>query len=353
MTHIFENLSTWASTSGPHSDIVISSRVRLARNFAGQPFPHLLSLDRQKQIIDDVGKVVKSKKFQKQNGILEIINLSELSQVEKWVLVEKHLISPQLAQGEGLKAVMVTEDETVSVMINEEDHLRIQCLLPGLNVEKGLKKSDSIDDGLEDKIDFAFNEFQGYLTVCPTNIGTGLRASVMLHLPALVMTKQADRVLSALSQLGLAVRGTYGEGTEAVGNLFQISNQVTLGKTEQEVLANLTTVTLQIIEQEKMAREILKREIFDQLMDRVWRAYGTLSNARIISSREAMVLLSELRLGVDLGIISDVDTRIFNEMLILIQPAFLQKYKNHKLTPAARDYARAEVIREKLQKDQV
>lgn len=348
MANVFENLSKWTEGAGPQADVVISSRIRLARNLAQYPFPHLLTTEQDKFIVDDITKVAKGKDFVKKLGKSEVINLFDITDLEKWVLVEKHLISPQHAQGSGNRAVVISDDETFSVMINEEDHVRIQCLLPAMQIHEAYQKANDLDDSLEKTLDFAFSKEHGYLTVCPTNVGTGLRASVMVHLPGLVTTKQAGRVLSALSQVGLAVRGTYGEGTESSGNLYQISNHRTLGKTEEEILNNITTVTQHIIEQEKHAREIMLKEIPDQLADRVWRAHGILASARLISSKEAINYLSELRLGIDLNIISDLDTRIFNELLVLIQPAFLQKQKGVELTPIMRDKARADIIREKI-----
>lgn len=348
MSSLFKNLSKWTEGKGENADIVISTRVRLARNLDNYPFPHLLSKEKQEEVIKMVSKVLEQEEVEARIGKLEAVAINSLSPLERWVLVEKHLISPQLAQESKQSAVIVSQDESVSIMINEEDHLRIQCLLPALQLDAAYQSANFIDDVLEEKLDFAFSEEKGYYTVCPTNIGTGLRVSLMLHLPALVMTKQADKVLSALSQLGLAVRGIYGEGSGSSGNLFQISNQVTLGKSEEEILSNISSVIQQVIEQEKMARDYLLQEVPEQLQDQIGRAYGILSYAELISSKEAMEHLSMLRLGIDLQLIKNLDAKIFNELIVMIQAAFLQYQQGKELTPQMRDMARAKVIHDKV-----
>jgi protein arginine kinase len=274
--------------------------------------------------------------------------MNELQPVEKRVLVEKHLISPHLAERSKEGAVLLNEDESVSVMINEEDHIRIQCLFPGLQLQKALKRASGIDDWIEAKADFAFDEERGYLTSCPTNVGTGLRASVMMHLPALVLTKKINRLIPAVNQLGLAVRGIYGEGTEAQGNIFQISNQMTLGKLEEDMAEDLTDVVQQVIQQEETARKQLYDTVKLQLEDRVYRSYGVLSNSRIIPSSEAAQCLSDVRLGIDLDMISGLSKSILNELMILTQPGFLQQYAGESLNAEERDIRRAALIRERL-----
>ncbi|MEW6662207.1 MAG: protein arginine kinase [Bacillota bacterium] len=342
-----KGFSKWMEGSGPHSDIVISSRIRLARNLADLPFPHM-SEEAQQQAVDAVNKALLESPREPLLSQLRLVRLGELGTVDRQILVEKHLISPQHAQSGGHKAVLLNQDETLSIMVNEEDHLRIQCLLPALQLHEAWRLTNELDNALEQHLSYAFSETMGYLTTCPTNVGTGLRASVMVHLPALVMTKQAGRVLSALSQVGLAVRGLYGEGTEAIGNIFQISNQITLGQTEEEIIHNLSAVAKQIIDQERGAREILLRDSRLQLEDRVYRAYGILSNARIISSQEALALMSETRLGIDLKLIKGLDARIFNELLLTIQPAYLQKAAGAQLEAGNRDVKRAALIRHSL-----
>ncbi|ATW27073.1 protein arginine kinase [Candidatus Formimonas warabiya] len=340
--------SKWTEGLGPNADIVISSRVRLARNIQNIPFPYLLGDDKEGEILNLIKNIIQDPDFKEKVGIFHYLPLSELTPMERWVLVEKHLISPQHAQSHGHKGVVIREDEAVSVMINEEDHLRIQCLLPAMQLNEAWHLADEIDDRFEQALDFAFDKDKGYLTSCPTNVGTGMRASVMLHLPGLVLTRQGYQIFATMSQIGLTVRGMYGEGTEALGNLFQISNQVTLGLSEDDIINHLTSVTLQVIEQERHARGILLQEAKEQLEDRVWRAYGILSHARILSSQEAMTLLSELRLGIDMKIIKEIDPKVFNVLMVTTQPAFLQQKSELELQPQVRDIKRAEIVREKI-----
>ena len=236
-------------------------------------------------------------------------------------------------------------------MINEEDHIRIQCLFPGLQLVEALQAANYLDDLIEQKVDYAFDEVKGYLTTCPTNVGTGLRASVMMHLPALILTQQMNRIIPAINQLGLVVRGIYGEGSEALGNIFQISNQITLGKTEEDIVEDLMSVVRQLIAQERSAREALVKTSNIQLEDRVFRSYGVLANSRIIESKEAARCLSDVRLGIDLGYINNVSRNILNELMILTQPGFLQSYAGGALRPNERDIRRATLIRERLKLD--
>lgn len=340
--------SKWMEGSGPHADIVISSRIRLARNLKGIPFPQLLGEQQLMEVAAKIRKAIESPHVAKQLGNLEYISLDALTPLDRQILVEKHLISPQLAEGGGAKAVVLGNEEAISIMVNEEDHLRIQCILPALQLHEAWRIANTVDDALEHELDFAFAERCGYLTSCPTNVGTGLRASVMLHLPGLVLTKQAGKILAALSKVGLTVRGLYGEGSEAVGNLFQVSNQITLGQPEEEIISNLSSVSKQLIEQELAAREALLNEWGLQLEDRVGRAFGTLTNARILSSEEAIGLLSELRLGLDLRLIKGIDPRIINQLMVIIQPASLQKIYGTAMPPQERDVKRAELISTKL-----
>lgn len=340
--------SYWMRGGAPEGDVVISSRIRVARNLAQYPFPHLLSQEQADQVIHAVGLAVNNAEVKKKVGGLELVRLSELSPVERQILVEKHLISPDLLEKYEKKAVALREDEVLSVMVNEEDHLRIQCLMPGLQLHEAWKLVDRLDDGLEKTLDYAFSEQLGYLTACPTNVGTGLRASVMVHLPGLVMTDQLKAVLLNISKLGFTVRGLYGEGTEATGNLFQLSNQITLGHTEEEIIQNLIAITAQLINQERAARQAVYQGRREQLEDRIWRAYGTLKNARMISSDETMKLLSQVRLGVDLGIIRDISPERITELMVLTRPAFLIKLAGRDMTAMQRDVFRAELIRNRL-----
>jgi len=349
-THRFSSttLSDWMKNIGPDGDVVISSRVRLARNLNHQPFPLLATSSQANEVLEQLAAVSESGTLDS-FGKFTTIRLKDLNELERRVLVEKHLISPSLANDSRAGAVVLSDNEAISIMINEEDHLRIQCLQPGFQIREAWALASAIDDSYEAAVDFAFDEHKGYLTTCPTNVGTGLRASVMMHLPALVLTQQINRILSAVSQVGLTVRGLYGEGSEALGNLFQISNQITLGQSEDEIIDNLYGVAKQIIEHEKAARRKLINESYRRLEDRVKRSYGILCYASIIDSKEAAQRLSDIRLGADLGILTEVSPGVYNELLIMTQPGFLQKLYDEKMSPDDRDYHRAKLIREHLQ----
>ncbi|WP_312473897.1 protein arginine kinase [Neobacillus sp.] len=340
-------VSSWMSEEGPDSDIVLSSRIRLARNFEDYKFPTIFSHEEAKMIIVNMEEILGRSRFQK-FGQMELLKIDELQPLQKRVLVEKHLISPQLAEESPYGAVLLTENEEVSIMINEEDHIRIQCLFPGLQLSEALDAANEIDDWLESNIQYAFDEKHGYLTSCPTNVGTGLRASVMMHLPGLILTQQINRIIPAINQLGLVVRGIYGEGSEALGNIFQISNQITLGKSEEDIGRDLKGVVSQLISQERSAREALRKTSNIQLEDRIFRSLGVLSNSRIIESKEAAKCLSDVRLGIDIGFIENLPKTILNELMILTQPGFLQQYAGGPLRPHERDIRRAALIRERL-----
>lgn len=344
---IQQAVSEWMSGEGPDSDIVFSSRVRLARNLRSQPFPMLATDSQAKEVIRLATEVINTPDF-KSLGNYERLVLSDLTGLEKRVLVEKHLISPHLANESRNGAVILSENEAVSIMVNEEDHLRIQCLFPGFQLQEAYRMADKIDNVFEQHLDYAFDERRGYLTSCPTNVGTGIRASVMMHLPALVLTQQINRILNAISQIGLVVRGIYGEGSEAAGNLFQVSNQITLGHSEDEIIANLYSVAKQIIEHERAARKTLLENNKIKFEDKLCRSYGILANARIIESKEAATRLSDLRLAIDMGLIQGISPKIINELMVLIQPGFLQLYSGQDLNAEQRDARRARLIRERL-----
>lgn len=340
---INQAVSSWMSNEGPHSDIVLSSRVRLARNLADYHFPLFLKANEAKDMTVQISEGV-------QDGYqLERLEMEQLSPLQKRVLVEKHLISPYLADNAAYGAVLLSEAEDISIMINEEDHIRIQCLAPGLQLKEVLEKANELDDAIEGKVKYAFDEQRGYLTSCPTNVGTGLRASVMIHLPGLVLTQQLSRIIPAISQLGFVVRGIYGEGSEALGNIFQISNQLTLGKSEADIVDDLISIVHQIIAHEKSAREVLANTSSIRLEDKVFRSYGVLTNSRIIETKEAAQCLSDVRLGIDIGYIRNISRSILNELMILTQPGFLQQYAGGPLHPEERDIRRAALIRERLQ----
>ena len=340
-------VSSWMSEEGPESDIVLSSRIRLARNIDQFQFSFLNSSEEALKVIEAVKIRIRKGSFAN-TGNMDLLMMDELQPLQKRILVEKHLISPHLAENANHGACLLSENEEISIMINEEDHIRIQCLYPGLQLLEALNTAFQIDDWLEEEINYAFDEKVGYLTSCPTNVGTGLRASVMLHLPGLVMTQQLNRVIPAINQLGLVVRGIYGEGSEALGNIFQISNQITLGKSEQDIVEDLKSVVGQIVSQERSVRDTLVKTSNIQLEDRVYRSFGVLTNSRIIETKEAAKCLSDVRLGIDIGYIKDIPRNILNELMILTQPGFLQQYAGGPLRPNERDIRRASLIRERL-----
>lgn len=345
INELINQVSSWLKGTGPNSNIVISSRIRLARNISRTPFPHWAKKNETEQVLLDseaaFGKVKELK-----DGLF--IKLDEMDNIDKQFLVERHLMSNEQAIRAAQKGLFLMPQEDIAVMVNEEDHLRIQVMESGFDLDKTWEVINSIDDRLSELLDYAFSAEWGYLTACPTNTGTGMRGSVMLHLPALVMSRQINRVLEAIAKLSFTTRGLYGEGTQASGNFFQISNQVSLGLKEEEMLGNIKGVIRQIIEQEEKARELLFAEHREMLEDRIWRSYGTLKNAHIISSGETVELLSMLRLGHDLGLVKNMDRGLINELFILTQPAHLQKLENKKLSANERDVKRAQIIRERL-----
>ena len=336
----------WMQGNGPHNDIILSSRIRLARNIADIPFPSGLEAERAKTIIgmvkDSLSKAESPLKFK--DYIMQ-----ELPPIERQFLVERHLISPGLSKNSANGAAIISSDGVVSIMVNEEDHIRIQAILPGLQIKKSWDMASDIDDVLEQNIEYAYNENWGYLTSCPTNVGTGMRASVMVHLPALYITGNMNKILQAVAHIGLTIRGIYGEGTEIVGNIFQISNQITLGRAEEEIVENLTAVTTQIIDKEKEARKVLLESNRIMIEDRIWRSWGIMKNARLMNSQECMKLLSDVRLGVDMGIIENIPTQLLNEIMIETQAAGIQKSSGKELSVGERDIIRAEMIRSKLE----
>lgn len=344
---INQAISPWMSEDGPDSDIVLSSRIRLARNLREVKFPTIATKESAEAVITAVEERIKSG-VNTSFGTLELLKIDDIQPLQKRVLVEKHLISPNLAEHSLNGAFLLSDNEEVSIMINEEDHIRIQCLFPGLQLAEALKAANEVDDWLEEKMNYAFDEQYGYLTSCPTNVGTGLRASVMMHLPGLVLTRQMSKILPAINQLGLVVRGIYGEGSEALGNIFQISNQTTLGKSEEDIVDDLKGVVSQLISQERSARDALVKTSNIQLEDRVFRSYGVLENSRIIESKEAASCLSDVRLGIDMGYIKGLSRSILNELMILTQPGFLQQYAGGPLRPDERDIRRAALIRERI-----
>lgn len=340
-------MGNWINSKGPESDIVLSSRVRLARNLKAYPFPHIMSREEAEKLIKE-----SSDSILERNSVLsnkfKLVMMSKLPPIERLAMVESHLISPGLLDNYEKGAVLINDDSTVSIMLNEEDHIRLQVIYPGLQLNEAYEYASKIDDVIEESVDYAYDQKLGYLTVCPTNIGTGIRASVMIHLPALSMTGNINGVLNAVIQVGLTIRGIYGEGSNVQGNIYQISNQVTLGLSEEEIIANLTAVTRQIIGKEKAAREKLKETNKIQLEDNAWRSLGILQNARTLPSSECLNLISNVRLGIELGILEGKDPSVLNELMINTQPATLVKREGTDLTTELRDVKRAQYVRERL-----
>jgi protein arginine kinase len=340
--------SEWFQAKGPEHDIVFSSRIRLARNIKGYPFYNKLTADQQEDLIELMETAAAGAPSLKGIHYFRFNNMTEL---DRQFLLERHLISREQAGEKGDKAVAVSSNEDISLMVLEEDHLRLQAFESGFDLTKAWMRIDRIDTELEKFVEYSYTPNLGYLTACPTNVGTGLRASCMMHLPSLVLTKQVHKVLQALSKLNLAARGLYGEGTQATGNFFQISNQMTLGQQEEEIIENLASVIRQVIEHEKEARQHLKEKRKTKFEDQIWRALGTLKAARVISSSEATQLLSLVQLGILMELISaGVTQQELNLLFLLIQPAHLQKITGKTLNSAERDTRRAELIREKLAK---
>lgn len=330
--------------AGIDEDPVISSRIRLARNIEEYCFPDWASEEEKQAIWKRCDEI-----FQTTKTAFIRWGMDETEDLDKEILFERHLISQELAVKNDGCGVFVSPDECLSIMVNEEDHIRIQSLQPGLNLMAAWRAADKIDDELEAELTYAFSPKLGYLTSCPSNVGTGMRASVMLHLPGLVLMEEMEPVINGISKIGLAVRGMWGEGTEAAGNMFQISNQITLGRREDEIIAHLEQIVLELVEHEQNARDRLMEEKSLVMEDHVARAFGVLSNARLISSIEALNLLSTLRLGLDLGMVDQISRRDLDTLFISIQPAHLQKLEDKDLDPEERDIVRAEMLREYME----
>ena len=345
---IHEFLASPAETArreGPHNKIVMSSRVRLARNIKGSAFPGWAKKAERIRILESVRPAVESLP-QMADKFSE--TMDNLTLLDKNILVERHLVSREHAAKNAGSGLVLNREETLCVMINEEDHLRMQALRPGLQLKQAWQAIDQVDTKLEKKLDYAFNPDIGYLTACPTNLGTGIRVSAMLHLPGLVLAEQINQIIQAVNKLGLAVRGLYGEGTEALGNVFQVSNQMTLGESENDIVERLNKVLSQIIEHEENARGSLLEKKPKTVYNHIGRAYGVLANAHSISSKETMNLLSLMRLGVDLGLFTDLDRALVDELFVSTQPNHLQKRYSDKLTAEERDLLRADMLREHL-----
>ena len=337
--------SEWLRGVGPVADIVISSRIRLARNLQKFPFAARATASSQAEVLRIAKEGLAHAASMKEALVLDV---SQLDEIDRQFLVERHLVSREHIVQPDHKAVAISQDEIFSVMINEEDHLRMQVMQSGFNLRHAWSLIDALDDELSAHMPFAYSSDWGYLTCCPTNTGTGMRGSVMVHLPSLGITKQINKVLHAITKLGLTARGLYGEGTEASGNFFQISNQVALGRSEEELAENLERILKQVIDHEQTARDSLLNNNRTQLEDRIWRAFGVLKHAKTMSSGETLELLSAVRLGVDLGLMNGLDRMTVNELFLFSQPAHLQKLYKRSLSETELDAKRAELISQRL-----
>ena len=335
-----------SAVSGPEDHVVLSSRVRLARNVSGVPFPGRAKKQARQETCDAIKPLVYAASAMR-GGFST--GMEDLKALDKQLLVERHLISREHAAKGGGSAIVLNKDETLSVMVNEEDHLRMQALMPGMQIKQVWQKIDRFDTSLEKKIDYGYDASYGYLTACPTNLGTGIRVSAMLHFPGLVLTDQVNQIVQAVTKLGHAVRGLYGEGTEALGHIFQVSNQMTLGESESDIIERIHKVVLQIIEHEVNARATLQQAKAKELYNHIGRAYGVIANAHIVSSKESMNQLSLIRLGVKLGMFQDLDVAAVDELFLVTQPAHLQQLVGEKLSGEERDVRRADLLRSRLE----
>ena len=333
----------WYEKSGNCGDVVCSTRVRLARNLKQFPFPAKATVPQREAVEQKVrdallsGNSILSKEFR-------FVPLENASEEEAVSLVERHIVSPEFISDRRGKAVLISDDESISIMINEEDHLRIQVLREGFSLKEAAETADRIDTLLSETLDFAYDPEFGYLTQCPTNLGTGMRASVMLHLPALTENGAMPRIASNLSKLGLTIRGTYGEGSKSVGGLYQLSNQITLGLSENEAIENLRSITVQLMEEERKARSQMAQDVAWQ--DKIDRAAGILKTARVLASSECMELLSYVRFGISVGILQGVTTEELNGLMVNVQPGTLMAKAGKPLDQNQRDVLRATKVRE-------
>lgn len=346
---MFEELAqksaSWLSGEGSNPEIVLSSRVRLARNITTFPFPPAADTDTREKVLSYVRSAI-TKAGELKDG--SFYDSGELSDLDMSFLMERHLISPEFLKAQSSRGLFVDNEEAISIMVNEEDHLRIQSIKSGLDIKSSWETADKADDQLAHSLEFDYDPSFGYLTSCPTNVGTGMRASVLVHLPGLVLTREIEKVIGRISKVALTVRGFYGEGTDVLGNLFQISNQTTLGRSEEDIIGDLERVTKQIIEYEENSRVTLCKDAKDQIEDKIWRAYGILTHGRVLTSSEVMNLLSAIRLGLGMKTLTSPPLGLVNELLLLSQPAHLQKYYGREMSQNERDMVRAELVRTKL-----
>lgn len=339
-------MENWQISETDPEELVISSRIRLARNIKNTPFPHKLDLEKSKQIVKNIENAFYTADSLKED--FKTVYLWEKDELKYHEFAEKHIISPALIENEDKAAFIYDNDETVSIMINEEDHIRLQCITGGFDLDECYNMANKYDDLIEETVEYAFDEKIGYITACPTNIGTGLRASAMIHLPALTMNNGMNGILKALTQVGMTIRGLYGEGSKAEGCLYQISNQITMGISELDVIKNLKAIINQIVNQEYQTRDQIYSAYKYELEDKIFRSLGILKNASLMKSGECMNLLSSVRMGVEMGIIKDVDKVKLNKLLIAIQPASLQRELHSNLTEIERDINRARIVKSVL-----
>ena len=336
----------WYLQNGKESDVVVSSRIRLARNLKSFPFITKCGKEEKRKIEEKMKEITPSLGY----GI-HYFTIKDLDDITKMTLVEKHILSPKFAlQKEENGAILINDEENIAIMVNEEDHLRIQILGTGLELDSLMNLAIEVDEKIQEQVEYAYHEKYGFLTACPTNVGTGLRASVMVHLPALTQTGNIQKVLEVVSNFGMNIRGVYGEGSKVQGNRYQISNKQSLGISEKEIIKNLKLITEKIIEQERLARKILAKNSLE-LEDKIYRAYGILSNCRKISSEELIELISDIKLGTDLGILKELNDLKVNKIDLYTKPANLQKYLGMKIDAYDRDRKRAEIIKQIIQEN--
>lgn len=337
----------WYKEAAKNSDVVISSRVRLARNLRKYPFSFKLNDQQANQLVQEVreaSKVLETQTDKRYNSC----NVNMLTEIDKTAMVERHVISPLLVEKEQSTGLILSEDEKISIMINEEDHLRIQSITGGMNIVEAYKTANLIDDVASELFDYAFSEKYGYLTSCPTNLGTGLRASYMVFLPALTVAGRIIQLAEELAKYGIALRGTYGESSKSYGNIYQLSNQKTLGSTEREIIEKLNRIVEQVMRQERRQREYLLTNSYDEIEDKVYRSYGILKYAKQITSADAMTLLAQLKLGIDMELIHIGQNYNIHELMMNIQPGNLQYQLDKAISSTQRDKFRADYIRKGL-----
>ena len=328
-------------------NIVLTSRIRLARNISGIPFPHMLSLNKSEEVIDEVYSAIIDNEVNIENSF-KLVKLSDINSLQRLSMVEKHLISKEHADNYEIAGVLLNDSNDISIMINEEDHIRLQVMENSFNLKEIYEKATQIDDAIEAKLKYAFDSKLGYLTSCPTNLGTGIRASVMVHLPALTLIKNINNIIETVNQVGMTIRGFYGEGSNAMGNIYQISNQITLGLSEYEIINNIVGVTKKIIDNEKTARNLILKKQALELEDDIYRSLGMLRYTRLITTSECLNLLSKVRLGVEMGIVNDIDIKDLDMLFINVQPATIQLQNDQEMDDRGRDIARAKLVRETL-----